>query len=391
MDSEHRKETYYQRFDLSQRIEHLVLLVSFTLLGITGLAQKYATTSVGGAVLALFGGIEMSRIVHRSSAIVLMVVSAYHILAVGYRIYVLRSPMTMIPAPSDFVHLYHDVLYYIGRRTKKAFYDRYTYAEKAEYFAVVWGTIIMAITGFMLWNPIATTEFLPGEYIPAAKAAHGGEALLAVLAIILWHFYHVHVRQFNKSMFTGHLSHDEMEEEHPAELARIKAGATRPRPPAEVVARRQRIYFPFAAVFAVALTAGIYLFATFEETAIVTVPRGETVEVFVPLTPTPLPTPLPSPTPLPGEVVLNTWEEGVAQLMEARCGQCHVQDGLGGLSLATYEGALEGGNSGPSVVPGDSETSVLVQVQAAGGHPGQLTSDELEAVIAWIEAGAPER
>ena len=82
---------------------------------------------------------------------------------------------------------------------------RYTFGEKVEYWSVVWGTVIMAVTGFMMWNPISTLRFLPGEAIPAAKAAHGGEAVLAVLAIIIWHFYHVHIKTFNKSMFTGKL------------------------------------------------------------------------------------------------------------------------------------------------------------------------------------------
>ena len=115
-------------------------------------------------------------------------------------------------------------MYYFGLRKHKAYYGRYNYAEKAEYLAVVWGTVIMGITGFMMWNPIATTRYLPGEFIPAAKAAHGGEAVLAVLAIIIWHFYHVHIRHLNKSMFTGKITEKEMAHEHPAELAQIKAG-----------------------------------------------------------------------------------------------------------------------------------------------------------------------
>ncbi len=83
---------------------------------------------------------------------------------------------------------------------------RYTFEEKMEYWAFAWGAIIMGATGFMMWNPISTVKFLPGEVIPAAKAAHGGEALLAVLAIIIWHMYGVHIKRFNKSMWTGKMS-----------------------------------------------------------------------------------------------------------------------------------------------------------------------------------------
>ncbi len=154
-----------------------------------------------------------------SAAVVLAAVAAYHVLDVAYRIFVLRMPLSMLPQVEDFKHLVQDVLFYLGRRDRKASYGRYSYAEKVEYLAVVWGTLIMGMTGFMMWNPLASARWFHGQAIPAAKAAHGGEALLAVLAIILWHFYHVHVRHFNQSIFTGRLSRQEMHEEHPAELA----------------------------------------------------------------------------------------------------------------------------------------------------------------------------
>jgi cytochrome b subunit of formate dehydrogenase len=379
----------YTRFNLSERIEHVILLVSFTILGITGLAQKFANSPGGEFVLQLFGGIENSRTIHHFAAYVLLAVSIYHIMAVIYRVFILRASLSMLPLPSDFVHLYHDILYYFGKRKRKAYYGRYNYAEKAEYLAVVWGTLIMAITGFMMLNPIATTRILPGEFIPAAKAAHGGEALLAVLAIILWHFYHVHLKHFNKSMFTGQMTEEEMSEEHPAELAMIKAGQADQRPPVQTIRQRENFFFPVAMIFTIALTFGLYKFATFEETAIATVPRGETAPVFVPFTPTPSPVPVPTATAGPGG--MNSWEGGVSQLLASRCGACHVQGNLGGLSLSTYQGALNGGSRGPAIVPGDPEASVLVQIQSAGGHPGQLSQSELDQIIRWIQAGASEK
>ena len=382
----------YLRFDLSQRAEHLFLLVSFTILGITGLAQKYATTAMGESVLGLLGGIESSRLIHRGFAVVLMAVSIYHIVAVLYRIVVKRVSLSMFPVLEDFKHLYQDVLYYLGRRKRKAYYGRYTYVEKAEYLAVVWGTLIMAVTGFMMWNPIATARWLPGESIPAAKAAHGGEALLAVLAIILWHFYHVHVRQFNKSMFTGQLTEEEMQHEHPAELAMIKSRQAELQPAEEVIRKRQRYFFPIAAVLVGVMGFGLVKFVTFEQTAIDTVPRRETVPIFVPITPTPTATPMRSPTPGLGETGQeNTWEGAIGPLFSQKCGACHVQATFGGYSLASYQEALAGGSQGAGIVPGDADASVLVHIQSTGNHAGQLSIDELEKVIQWVEAGAPEK
>jgi len=379
----------YTRFSLSQRVEHILLLVSFTTLGLTGVPQKYAGTPGGEAFLRLLGGIESARVIHHIAAVALMVVSIYHIIAVLYRLFVLRSQASMLPVLSDFKHLLDDVMYYLGRRRHRAFQGRYTYAEKAEYLAVVWGTVIMAITGFMMWNPVATTRLLSGEWIPAAKAAHGGEAVLAVLAIILWHFYHVHIKTFNKSMFTGKLSEEEMREEHPAELAAIQSGQAQRRPPVKEIRRREQIFFPAALLIAGLMGFGVYRFVNLETTAIDTIPQGETAQVFVPITPTPTPTPLPTPTPQPGEIQVTNWPEALA-VFQSRCSACHLQISSGGLSLASYQALLQGGDTGPAIVPGNPEASVLIQVQQKGGHPGQLTPDELQAVIDWVAAGAPE-
>jgi cytochrome b subunit of formate dehydrogenase/mono/diheme cytochrome c family protein len=379
----------YQRFDRSQRIEHALFLTAFTILGITGLAQKFATSAGGGLLIQLMGGIETTRIIHRSAAIVLMVVSLYHILGLLYRVFVRRVNLSIMPVLQDLRDLIQDVLFYIGLRNSLARRGRYSYIEKAEYWALVWGTLIMAITGFMLWNPISSARFVPGEVIPAAKAAHGGEALLAVSAIILWHFYHVHIRHLNLSMFTGKLTRKEMAHEHPAELEDIEAGRVKPEPSPEEVRRRESIYIPLAAVLALVMGLGLFGFVTFEQTAIETIPPGESVTAFLPLTPTPGPTLAASPTADESQEI--SWVGRYEGLLRDRCSTCHGFTTVGGLSLASYELALKGGNNGSAIVPGDPDGSLLVIVQNLGGHPGQLTPEELEEVIAWIQDGAAER
>ena len=382
----------YTRFDISERIEHIVFLVSFSVLGLTGLIQKFAANQVSDTLIATLGGIEQVRIIHHYSAMLMMIVSGYHLLALAYRAFVLRVPWSMLPVIEDIQHLVHDVLYYLGIRKHRGYYGRYNYAEKVEYLAVVWGTVIMGLTGFMMWNPLSTTRILPGEFIPAAKAAHGAEAILAVLAIIIWHFYHVHIKHLNKSIFNGKLTRSEMTHEHPAELAQIDAGQSYRRPPVKELHRRQLIYFPAALVFTFAFGIGIYKFTTFEVTAITTVPQGETAQVYVPVTPTPRPSPTPPPTLAPGAGVgAITWDGTFSGLFRNRCSTCHGVTKVSGLSLATYQDALKGGNTGPGVIPGDPDNSILVQKQSPGNHPGQLTIDELNQVIAWIKAGAPEK
>jgi cytochrome b subunit of formate dehydrogenase len=389
---EPEEEMHYTRFDLAQRISHLIMIVSFTILGITGLAQKFIESPISLGIFQIIGGIEVSRLIHRGAAIALMIVSVYHVIDVLYRIIVLRAPLSMMPVLSDITHLWHDVQYYLGFRKHKAFYGRYSYVEKAEYLALVWGTVLMGVTGFMMWNPIATAGWLPGEAIPAAKAAHGGEAILAVLAIIIWHVYHVHIKMFNKSMFTGKLSEAEMAHEHPAELEQLKTRTGWQRPAQEIIRKRQRFFIPAAAVLTVVMSLGIVGFTSSEETAIDTLPRGEVAEIFVPLTPTPRPTIAPTATPeLAAGISPNSWQGSIDGLLRNRCSTCHGFTAVGGLSLATYESALKGGNSGAGIVPGDPDASLIVQIQLAGGHPSQLTDSELQQVIDWINAGAPEQ
>lgn len=484
---------FYIRFSTVQRIEHVVMFTSFIVLAVTGLPQKFAEAGISQAIINLLGGIETTRQIHHVAAIVLLISAAFHIVAVGYRLFVMRSKPSMLPGLKDIRDGINDFLYNFGVRKGLSQGERFTWMEKVEYWALVWGVLVMALTGFFMWNPIATTELLPGEAVPAAKIAHGWEAVLAVTAVIIWHFYSVHLKRFNKSMFTGKMSEHEMLEEHPLELADIKAGAV-PRPRDPKYSKRQAIYIPLASVVGAVLVVSIFRFMTFEKTAIDTIPQrfNENVQVFAPLTPTPFPTPRPTqpppPTaavakadwgtvgailekecaschngnvagldfttyegvmkggkdgavitpgdpansmivqkvaagthpgklspaelealrtwiangasetgegvavtaPTPGAAAADAWTGGIDQLLNAKCAMCHVNTASGGLSLKTYAAALKGGEDGAAIVPGDPDKSVLVQVQQKGGHPGQLAQDELQRVIAWIKAGAPE-
>jgi cytochrome b subunit of formate dehydrogenase len=284
----------YLRFPVTQRIEHVLLILSFGALGFTGLIQRYAGNQVAEALIALLGGIELVRIIHRIAAILLAAQSIYHVLSLIHKVFVQRVELTMLPGLKDVVDAIDVVRHNLGLTKEHPRLPRYNFAEKAEYWAMIWGTIVMGLTGFMLWNPIVTTRLLPGETIPAAKAAHSAEALLAVLAILVWHFYNVHIKFFNKAMFTGKMSRHQMEEEHGAELEQIEAGRLRPRPNLEAMRRRERIFLPVALFGAVIGMLGLYLFASYETTAVATVPQPpSTVPVFAPVTPSVAPSSTP--------------------------------------------------------------------------------------------------
>jgi len=266
--------TTYTRFDLSARVQHALMAISFLVLTVTGLPQKYLSMGhpwVDGLIERL-GGIESVRVVHRVAATVLMLATVYHLLDAAYRVLVRRVGLSMLPRYQDVVDALQAVRFNLGLAKERPRMDRFTWEEKVEYWSLVWGTMVMIATGFMLWNPIATARFLPGQFIPAAQVVHGGEALLAILAVLVWHFYSVHLRHFNRSMFTGAMTEHEIHEEHPLELERIQAGESAPPPDPLVLRRRRRIFLPVAGVLGALLFAGIYWFVTFEQTAITTLP-----------------------------------------------------------------------------------------------------------------------
>ncbi len=382
----------YLRFTAAHRIEHWVQLTAFVGLALTGLPQRYDGAWISLRLMSLLGGIEVVRIIHRVFATLLMLAVVYHFAAIGYRKYVLREPRAMIPDLSDLKAVGRSVSHAVGLHPEAPRQGRFTWEEKVEYWALMWGTGIMVLTGFFLWNPIATTAILPGEFMPAARVAHSAEALLAVLAVIVWHFYHVHVRHLNKSIYGGYMSRKEMEEHHPLELEAAERGEFE-KPPREEIRHRARRYLPAAGVVSVILLVGVYLFIAFESTAISTVEPIEGVDAYAPVETTSTTggggattTTLAPTTTLPAE---PTWENTFAAVFGQKCSGCHGEAATAGLNLSTYQGILAGGDSGPGIVPGDSEAGAVV-AKMSGPHAANLTPEELAALQEWIAAGAPE-
>ena len=291
----------YIRFSLAQRLEHWVIVISFTVLAFTGLPQKFAGAGWAETLIAWLGGIETVRSFHHAAAVILLLAAIYHGISVTFKVIVQRTRWTMYPQLQDVFDAINAVLYNLGIRKDAPRYDHFSFGEKFEYWALVWGTLIMALTGFMLWNPIIATRFVSGDVIPAAKAAHGAEAILAVLAVLVWHVYNVHLKSFNRAMFTGKLPAHEMQEEHTLELERLgRVEAGRATDPVKL-RRRSLVFLPIAAVISLALLFGVFLFTTAETTAVTTIQRqpGQLVQVYVPETKAPTATIQPTATSQP--------------------------------------------------------------------------------------------
>jgi cytochrome b subunit of formate dehydrogenase len=231
----------FVRFSLSQRIEHIVQMIGFITLCVTGIPQRYNGEGWSDGMIAVMGGIDVVRGIHRTFGVVLILETVYHAFAVLYVLLFKKARWSMIPGLADLRDALQMVMFFVGLRKERARFDRFDFRQKVEYLALIWGTIVMIATGLCMWFPIQATQYLPGELIPAAKAAHGGEGLLAFASILMWHMYSAHlspdVFPFDFTIFTGKITEERMKHEHPIEYERIvaaeQAEAAKAAPPAE--------------------------------------------------------------------------------------------------------------------------------------------------------------
>lgn len=210
-----KQERNIVRLSVNQRIQHWFLLTSFIVLVFSGFALQYPESWLGW----ITGNSEyLRRIIHRVAAVVMLVMGTYHLLYLVFTKEGRQWVLDMLPRFKDVSDLIGNFAYYVGLKSEKPKIARFGYAEKAEYWAVVWGTIIMGLTGLMLWFKIDVFGFLPRWWIDIALAIHFYEAILATLAIIVWHFYQVifdpDVYPINFAFLDGRVSDEAYKEEH---------------------------------------------------------------------------------------------------------------------------------------------------------------------------------
>src|SRR6185437_1716670 len=203
------------RLTLNQRWQHWLLLTSFMTLVLSGFALQYPDSW-----LAWFLGSSetLRRTIHRIAAVVMLATGTYHVLYLALSSEGRQWVKDMLPKLKDVSDVVQNFGYYLGVRKLKPKMARFGYAEKAEYWAVVWGTIIMGLTGMMIWFKISVFSFLARWWIDIALSVHFYEAVLATLAIIVWHFYQVifdpDVYPINFAFLDGRVSEASFKEEH---------------------------------------------------------------------------------------------------------------------------------------------------------------------------------
>ena len=210
-------EEYIRRFSVYRIIEHLVLIVLFVVLAATGLSQKFHSLGISQSVILALGGIDSTRFLHHVAAVFFTALIFQHILVNLISIALERGDTSMLITFKDAQDALHNVRYYLGLADQPARCGRYNYKEKFIYWLILLSGIQQMLTGFILWFPVAATKYLPGQFIPAAKAVHTNEAMLIFLLMAIWHIYDSmfspEVFPLNKSIFTGYVEKKKMERE----------------------------------------------------------------------------------------------------------------------------------------------------------------------------------
>lgn len=210
------------RMNRNQRWQHLVLLASFLTLVITGFALKYPDSWL--AAIPLMGE-KLRGIVHRFAAVLMMGAGVYHLVYLILTRDGRRLVVDLLPEPKDATDMVAILRYYLGMGGEKPEFKRFNYAEKAEYWALVWGVIVMASTGIMLWAKVTVGQVMPRWSFDVATAIHFYEAVLASLAIVVWHLYQVFLDPDNYPMnwawWDGKVSLHHYRQEHGLDSATL--------------------------------------------------------------------------------------------------------------------------------------------------------------------------
>jgi cytochrome b subunit of formate dehydrogenase len=203
------------RMSTNQRWQHLILLTSFIVLVLTGFALKFPNSWLAD-VLAM--GEKLRSITHRVAGVVLIGAGVYHILYLAMTREGRRLICDVAPRPRDAFDVWATLRYYLGLGDEKPKFGRFNYAEKAEYWALVWGTALMALTGVMIWAKVWVGDLLARWWVDVATAIHFYEAILATLAIVVWHFYQVFldpdVYPMNWAWWDGKMPVEQYRHEH---------------------------------------------------------------------------------------------------------------------------------------------------------------------------------
>lgn len=226
------KVKYYRRFNKRQRVTHVMVILSFILLALTGMALKFAHMGWASWLIDMLGGVKAAGNIHRFAAIVTFAYFTFHLLTLfqlrakvgsSWKTFIFGSNSLMFNK-QDIKDLVASMKWFFGKGPRPE-YGRWTYWEKFDYMAVFWGVAVIGLSGLILWFPEFFTQFIPGWAINVAQIIHSDEALLATGFIFTVHFFNTHLRPESYPMdtviFTGHVPLEEYKKDRPREYQEL--------------------------------------------------------------------------------------------------------------------------------------------------------------------------
>jgi cytochrome b subunit of formate dehydrogenase len=207
-----------KRMTFNEVWQHTFLMVTFIVLAVTGFSLRYSEAFWVQWLFGWEGGFPLRGIIHRVAAVIFVFTIVWHLLYLttsrGHGF--LRD---VFPRPLDFRQFVHMIQYNLGLKKDRPKFKRFSYIEKAEYWALVWGAILMVITGFFLWFDNIAVQWFPKGFLDIMLVVHYYEAWLAVLSIFIWHMYSTifnpSVYPMNPSWYTGKMPEEMFRHEHP--------------------------------------------------------------------------------------------------------------------------------------------------------------------------------
>jgi formate dehydrogenase gamma subunit len=216
---------YVVRFSAWSRVQHGLIILFFTVLLVTGLPQKWPGADMSRWIIDHIGGVFVARWLHRAAGVLFSGLVAAHLTIAITGVLTRRMKPSMMLGRRDFRDAIDNLRYYAGYAPTPPKFGRYDYRQKFEYWGLIFGSLIMVATGFILYFPIIVSRVLPAELIPAAKVMHSYEALFAFLIVLIWHMAGAHLAPesfpIDTSIFTGKVRKDKLRHEHALEYEEL--------------------------------------------------------------------------------------------------------------------------------------------------------------------------
>jgi formate dehydrogenase gamma subunit len=240
--AELRGPNTYRRFSPGQTFGHFVLMVAFIVLAISGFALRFPDNYWLKMVFFNGASIELRSTVHRWAGAALIALLIVHLLHGAFSRRGRKEALSLLPRPRDVRDLLANLRYAVGLASTQPKYDRYSYSEKLEYWGMMWGSVLMGITGVCMWFAEDFMQFFSKVFLDVAAAIHYYEAWLAIGTILVWHMYYMildpQTYPMNWSWITGRITEEDFKERHALEFEREQqekepAPPTEPKPASE--------------------------------------------------------------------------------------------------------------------------------------------------------------